>query len=394
MLERIRPSVTELFWWLILGAIKVLYSNPLKRPRTTGRMNSTLYLLTLNSERCKMNRSIGVHITFTLGLLLAAGTITPALAEQELIPLEMAISPPSANRVAFIIAYEEGIYEKNGLDVDHYISPQTAEAMARDGMIVNPEYIRAGAPTPLATGTGTNAIVGPTTSASGPQDIVILATLDGVMRGHIVAQPEITSLEQLKGKRLGYTVPGGRTHFVALVVAEKMGWDPVQDISLISDSRMDALKSGRVDAIIANENRLAEARAAGYEPLVDLSTWDVPIASTGITATRSWLADNQEPTRRFIKSLVEANALLKKDKDVSLRAMEKWWGIKDKEKQDLFYAGAADVPRKPYPSVNGIKKVMEVYDSNEMRKHEPEDFYDDSFIRELDESGYIDSLYE
>ena len=37
---------------------------------------------------------------------------------------------------------------------------------------------------------------------------------------------------------------------------------------------------------------------------------------------------------------------------------------------------------------------MEIYDSNEMRKHKVEDFYDDSLVRELDESGYIDSLYQ
>jgi hypothetical protein len=43
--------------------------------------------------------------------------------------------------------------------------------------------------------------------------------------------------------------------------------------------------------------------------------------------------------------------------------------------------------------VEGIKKAMELYDSNEMRRHKPEDFYDDRFIRELDQSGYIDSLY-
>jgi hypothetical protein len=29
-----------------------------------------------------------------------------------------------------------------------------------------------------------------------------------------------------------------------------------------------------------------------------------------------------------------------------------------------------------------------------MRQHKPEDFYDDSFVRELDKSGYIDSLYK
>ncbi len=37
---------------------------------------------------------------------------------------------------------------------------------------------------------------------------------------------------------------------------------------------------------------------------------------------------------------------------------------------------------------------MELYDSNEMRQYQAEDFYDDSILRELDESGFIDGLYE
>ena len=37
---------------------------------------------------------------------------------------------------------------------------------------------------------------------------------------------------------------------------------------------------------------------------------------------------------------------------------------------------------------------MKRYDSNEMRKYTSEDFYDDSLMRELDESGFIDSFYE
>jgi hypothetical protein len=38
--------------------------------------------------------------------------------------------------------------------------------------------------------------------------------------------------------------------------------------------------------------------------------------------------------------------------------------------------------------------IMRLYDGLEMRKCTPEFFYDDSIVRELDESGYIDSLYE
>ena len=112
-----------------------------------------------------------------------------------------------------------------------------------------------------------------------------------------------------------------------------------------------------------------------------------------MVASRSWLRDNRETARRFIKSLVEANAVMKQDKEVAFGAMAKWYNITDRETQELMYAGVAAVPRKPYPAVEGIKKIMEIYDSNEMRKYKPEDFYDDSFVRELDESGFIDGLY-
>ena len=54
--------------------------------------------------------------------------------------------------------------------------------------------------------------------------------------------------------------------------------------------------------------------------------------------------------------------------------------ITDATTQQRMYAQAADIPRKPYPSVDGIKVTMALYDSPEMRKHKPEDFYDPNFI--------------
>jgi len=47
----------------------------------------------------------------------------------------------------------------------------------------------------------------------------------------------------------------------------------------------------------------------------------------------------------------------------------------------------------PDAAVAGIRRVMQVYDSNEMRKYKAEDFYDDSIMSELDKSGFIDGLY-
>jgi hypothetical protein len=51
------------------------------------------------------------------------------------------------------------------------------------------------------------------------------------------------------------------------------------------------------------------------------------------------------------------------------------------------------VPRKPYPCYEGIKNTMQLHDSNEMRRYTMQDFYDDNLMRELDESGFLDGLY-
>ena len=51
-------------------------------------------------------------------------------------------------------------------------------------------------------------------------------------------------------------------------------------------------------------------------------------------------------------------------------------------------------PEYPFPCYDGIRRTMEVYDSHEMRKYEPEDFYDDRILRELDQSGFVEQTYD
>ena len=38
--------------------------------------------------------------------------------------------------------------------------------------------------------------------------------------------------------------------------------------------------------------------------------------------------------------------------------------------------------------------MMSVYSYREMQIHRPSDFYDASFVADLDKSGYIDTLYK
>src|SRR5262245_66012282 len=90
-----------------------------------------------------------------------------------------------------------------------------------------------------------------------------------------------------------------------------MGWNPERDLSLMSGANtMDALKSGRVDALIASELHETMALSAGYKILVDLSKYNIPNAGSGVNVSRAWLKDKQEARRRVTKSRVELMELV------------------------------------------------------------------------------------
>lgn len=226
-------------------------------------------------------------------------------------------------------------------------------------------------------------------------DRIVIASFDHIVHWQVVGRTDIARLEDLKGKRLGYLGFGDMTHFSALSIAKRLGWDPQFDISLVADGTTpDALKKGIVDAFIASEVPVATALAAGFKVIGDPRPWKMPIGGSGVIAWRGWLRNNHDTGIRFLKSVVESMALMKKDRNVASAAMAKWFNVTDPEQQKLLYDGNRDMPTKPYPAVEGIKITMQLYDSHEMRQHKPEDFYDDSLIQELDKSGFIDGLYK
>jgi NitT/TauT family transport system substrate-binding protein len=317
-----------------------------------------------------------------------------ARADDKLLPITVELGDVSLTKLPFVMAAEAGIYRRNGLQVKQFITPNAAELIRRSaGLVVPREFVGTGAGD-INIGGGSPTLVRMTSDARAPQRIV-LATTDDVSRFHIISRQDIAAPQDLKGKRIGFSVVGALSHYVTILFAERMGWDYNRDLSLFANGAgADVISSGRVDAFTADEIALAEALGQGFKDLVDTGVYRFPMPGSGVNAEKSWLSNNREAAARFVKSTVEAVALLKNDKPAAFAAMAKWYGITEPAKQEEVYAQAAQLPGKPYPSLEGIKKMMDIYNYREMRLHRPEDFYDASFVAELDRSGYIDGLYQ
>lgn len=335
---------------------------------------------------------------FLLLALLLTGAIAamPGQAQEKLIPLQVSLGDVALNKLMIIVASEEGIFKKNGLDVKLLITPRAVGVVKHSGINVSPEYVFKGNEDDLpVTVSGGAPLIYRLVTDARAVDRVIIATTDDMALWQIITRKDITKPEQLKGKRIGFSEPGSMTYFILLVFSKRMGWDPKMDVSLMANGlAVDVLRNDAIDALVADEMAAAIALSEGFHSVLDLRTWKIPIPGSGVHVERTWLKNNRDTARRFVKSVVEATALMKKDKKVAFRSMAKWYNITDPKKQEMIFAPYAYFPRKPYPAVAGIKLAMELYDSHEMRKHKLEDFYDDSFVKEMDRSGYIDSLYK
>jgi ABC-type nitrate/sulfonate/bicarbonate transport system substrate-binding protein len=345
--------------------------------------------------RCAPSRGVGLSIGLwaCLATCLLA-TLDPARAQDKPLPVTVELGDVSLTKLPFVLAAEAGIYQRNGLTVRQYITPNAAELIRKSaGLVVPKDFVGTGAGD-INIGGGSPTLVRMTSDARAPQRVV-LATTDDVSRFHIISRPDIAAPQDLKGKRIGFSGVGALSHYVTILFAQHMGWDYNRDLSLLANGAgADVIRSGRVDASTVDEIALAEALAQGFKDLVDTGAYRFPMPGSGVNADKSWLAQNRQAAARFVKSTIEAVALLKNNKPAALAAMAKWYGITDQVKQEAVYAQAAQLPSKPYPSVEGIRKMMEIYNYREMRQHAPEDFYDASFVAELDRSGYIDRLYE
>jgi hypothetical protein len=119
------------------------------------------------------------------------------------------------------------------------------------------------------------------------------------------------------------------------------------------------------------------------------------MAGNSVLVERDWLktVGHRDAALRFLKASAEGFALFHRDPELAREVMARWNDIMGDELGETIYGRGESFPRKSYPCYDGIRKTMELYDSNEMRRHAPEDFYDDSLMRELEDSGFLESLY-
>jgi len=158
---------------------------------------------------------------------------------------------------------------------------------------------------------------------------VILATNDKVL-SWILSKPELTSLKELKGKRVAVSGVTSATTIMAKQVLAKHGLDVDRDLSLINTggtgNSIRALMAGSVDAIVASAGERYAGRPSGFRELVFIG--DEVKNSWGTMATTDQLIQEKPKlVAGIVKASLKALRFIHKEREATIATAMKFAGL-------------------------------------------------------------------
>ncbi len=298
----------------------------------------------------------------------------------------------SPNATGVWVARDQGFFAKHGLDVK--LVQVTGSTVAIQALLAGELQVMLGAPSQGLTAVAAGA------------DLISVASLGPKMPYNLIARPEIRSVADLKGKRLGVSAPGLPADRVALLLALKQfKLDPQRDgITLVAtgtqSERVQALVAGRIDASLNDPLRRAMAERLGMVLLSDLSKLDIPWDHAVVLLHRQFAKSNPDAVEALLKTLLEANAFILNpaNKRAVMSTLAKDLKLDKEEDVELAYnlTGSLKKKKKPYPSIKAARALIEAIQSDfpNLARVSVETHIDHSFLKKLDDSGFIDRLYQ
>jgi len=318
-----------------------------------------------------------------LALIIAICASVTAARSAELIPLRATYASVGGAFAPLWIAQDKGVFNKYGLAVDlrYMLSATGTQALLSGSMdIVNPatELLEAG--------------------LGGARVAFIIGILNRAVLS-VYSKPDIRQFSDLRGKILGVTLPGSTTDLTARILLQQAGMTAGKDVQVTHLQGMPdlitALSQGRIDAGIVSAPTTLKARQAGFKELVDITAKNIPMIHAGLATTLDFIKTNPDKVRRYVQAYIEANKMARTDPETTKQIIGKYTKTENREDLDETYNTYAKVwEQAPYVSVSAMQTLLNFSINPAGKTAKPEQFIDNSFVAELEKSGFIKDLYK
>lgn len=327
---------------------------------------------------------------FVVGLLLVGGEsqANPYVAKpgEKPVTLRIATCAVSGGFVHLYTALDHKLFDPYGIRIEHiYIrgSGPSLAALASDE--IQFLYCAADATIPgMATGIEAKLVAAP------------LVKLPYVLVGH----KDIRRGEDLKGKVIGVTRPGDLSARLSRAVIRKFNLTTdevtVRPIGGSQSERYQAMAAGVVHAIVVTPPLDARAKNDGFNVIYRLIDLDLPFIYSSVHANHRILRERPGLVQRVVAAFAEAVHFVEKNPDKAKASIAKAMKIKDREALQVSYDAYAReiVDRRMTIPESAVAEAVELarQGGTKVRK-KAEEIYDNSFVLDLDKSGFLKELW-
>ncbi len=335
------------------------------------------------------------------GLLAACGggTVTPSTPPTTSAPAQAsATAAPapikvrigwvsvSAANSAIWSAEDGGYLKKYGLDADVLNLADSTQAVA--AMLAGE--------IPLNCGLSGTAIV---SSVLGGSDLVILAATIATFPSSLYGKASIKDVAALRGAKIGVTRIGTASDTAARYGLRSGGVDP-KDVTFISTGGLRetiaALQAGQIDAGALSPPETLIARNLGFKEIVDVGKLGIEYVYNGVATSRAYAQRNAAAIEAAIKAVLEGEHRFRTDAAFGKKVIADRTKLTDNAQVEETYTLFAKTYLKEPPFVTeaAIQSVLDdIGTTNPKAKGaDPKSFIDTSWLKRLDDSGFIKGL--
>ena len=322
-------------------------------------------------------------LLFAVLLSLIVGS--PALAADR---LRIAYSSISGAYVGIWMAHDAGLFAKEGLE-DQIIFIPSATQLAQVTVAGDVDIASLGG--------------GPMIAAvlSGA-DLKIIGNNVNKMIFSIHTKPEVKSVEELRGKRIGVTRFGSSSDVSARYALRKFNLDPNKDVILLQLGQMSsifgALKAGAIEGGLVSPPTQFLSEKIGFKELVSITDMDFAYPNPAMAVPGDLIRKKPDLIDRFMRAYVRGMHRARNDRDFTIKTLAKYTTVPDPallSRTYDFYVGKV-VERAPYVNMQGIQNAIDDLARTlpAAKNAKPEQFVDLRFLEKIEKSGLLKELYK
>jgi len=311
--------------------------------------------------------------------------LSPVRAQEK---VRLAHSALESSNSVWYLAQDRGFYKKHGLDVDLLFIPSTTTSVsslvAGDVQVAN------------ASGGGVaNAVVA-------GADLVIVACYLNSLPYELVVSESIKSGEDLKGKSIGISRIGSASDVAARALIRGLGMEPDKQVPIMqvggSAERAAAFRTGRIAGFPSPPGIIHLTKGMPFKVLISTADFqkrfDFPYICA--TTTKNYLSRQRETVKKVVMAHIEATHFFKTRKEESKKIVSKYSRISNEAYLEDAYTASAEL----YDMVPLVTRAGTDTQIKDAVGRKPgaqlrfEDMVDDSIVRELEKSGFIEKVYK